>query len=468
MIRLALLAVLAAALSMSPGVSYAASPGVVGTEGNLSREAEPRADGIRHTDTKAMISALTSLNANTYVYPMAGDNVQWEDLREEFLSAAAKAGIDVWVMVYAPSQSTCCVSRPYRHDYVTWAREIATLSRSHPNLKGWTVDDFALDLATFTPAYVGQMQAAARAVNPALKFVPTVYYSQFTDAFITQHVPLLDGVIFPYRDSPHRDTSWTWNLSYEIDRLAERLPGTDIYVMPYAHPLSHAAQKPTVAYVETVTRTAMRHLREGDIAGIIQYKLPLLEREAQWTRPATDNLARTGDGRLSFVVQDRTVTKAGTWCGAIRTVRPASGATRYTVSFWHRDNRGSSSPAGYHKKQLLLNDRLVWQQDVTADPDGEWRKATVDLTSKLAGATSARLQWRLYELKGVSNYFVDVSVDDIALTGLQMSDPGVEDAGTWTPGLSRKGGPVYCSPQVYHQNYGADLGARIARWYAGG
>jgi hypothetical protein len=44
----------------------------------------------------------------------------------------------------------------------------------------------------------------------------------------------------------------------------------------------------------------------------------------------------------------------------------------------------------------------------------------------------------------------------------------VENAATWTPGLTRQGGPVYCSAQVYHQNYGADLGARIARLYAAG
>ncbi|WP_238500338.1 hypothetical protein [Streptosporangium sp. KLBMP 9127] len=466
MSRPVLVVIVALMLSMLPGVSHAAAPGVVGTAGNLMREVEPRADGIKHVDTKGLISGLQALNANTYVYPMAGDNVHWEDLRNEFLPAAADAGINVWVLVYSPSQAVCCVSRPYKHDYVAWARELATLSKSHPNLVAWTVDDYGYDLKTFTPAYVKEMRAAARAINPSLKFVPTVYYSQFTDAFIAEQIPLLDGVIFPFRDEPHRDTSWTWSLSYQVKQLTTRLPDTDVYLMPYAHPLSHAAQKPTVAYVEAVTKKALEHVRTGELAGVVQYKLPFLSRDSGWTRPATDNLARTGNGQLSFVVQADTATKAGMWCSASRPVQITPGATKRTVSFWHRDNRGSTSPAGYHMKQLLLNGKVVWERDVAAD-NYAWGQATIDLTAKLAGSTSATLQWRLYERKGVGNNFVDVRVDDIVATGLQLSDPGVENAATWTSGLARQGGPVYCSAQVYHQNYGADLGARITKLYAG-
>ncbi|MFC4114416.1 hypothetical protein [Nonomuraea zeae] len=465
MIRLALMTVFAVLLPVIPGASHAEVPPVMGTAGNLIREEEPRADGIRHVDTKAIIAGLTALHADTYVYPMAGDNVHWTDLRDEFLPAAQQAGIRVWVLVYTPSQS-CCVSRPFKHDYVAWSREIATLAKSFPSLAGWTVDDYAYDLKTFTPAYVGQMRAAAKAISPALKFVPTVYYSQFTDAFIAEQIPLLDGVIFPFRDEPHRDTSWTWSLSSQVKQLAARLPGTDVYLMPYAHPLSTAAQKPTVSYVEAVTKKAIEHVRAGELAGVLQYKLPFVSRDQNWTRPATDNLARTGGGRLSFVVQTGTPTTAGMSCGATRTAQLTPGAAKRAVSFWHRDTRGSTSPAGYHRKQLLLDGKVVWDRDVAADPQDTWQRVTVDLAAEPAGATSVALQWRLSERKGVSNYFVDVSVDDITLTGLTLSDPGVENATTWTAGLARKGGPVYCSAQVYHPNYGADLGTRLAGLYA--
>ncbi|GAA2689095.1 hypothetical protein GCM10010412_078110 [Nonomuraea recticatena] len=462
--RPVLVVVVALLLSLLPGVSHAAGPGVVGTAGNLIREVEPRADGIKHMDSKAMIAALKALNVNTYVYPLAGGYDHWDDLRNEFLLAAADAGINVWVMVYAPSQSA--VSRPHGHDYVKWSSELATLSKIHPNLIGWTVDDYGFDLKTFTPAYVKQMRDAAKAINPSFKFIPTVYYSQFTDTFAAEQAPLLDGVIFPFRDEPVRDTSWTWSLSYQVKQVVQRLPDTDIYLMPYVHPLSRTALKPTVAYVEAITKKALEHVAAGELAGILQYKLPYLSRDPGWTRPATDNLARTGNGRLSFVVQADTPTSPGMWCSATRTVQLTPGATKRAVSFWHRDNRGSGSPAGYHMKQLLLNGKVVWERDVAAD-EYAWQQTTIDLTAKLTGATSATLQWRLYERKGVGDNFVDVRVDDIAVTGLQMSDPGVENAATWTAGLARQGGPVYCSAQVYHQNYGADLGTRIAKLYAG-
>ncbi|GAA5039574.1 hypothetical protein [Thermocatellispora tengchongensis] len=123
----------------------------------ITRDRQPRADGIRHVDTKAIIAGLRALNANTYVYPMAGDNVHWTDLRDEFLPAAAAAGIDVWVLVYSPSRENCCVSRPFKHDYVAWSREIATLAKSHPNLVGWTVETVEP-----VPPGAAARQAAAR------------------------------------------------------------------------------------------------------------------------------------------------------------------------------------------------------------------------------------------------------------------------------------------------------------------
>ncbi|WP_237101663.1 hypothetical protein [Nonomuraea sp. MG754425] len=57
---------------------------------------------------------------------------------------------------------------------------------------------------------------------------------------------------------------------------------------------------------------------------------------------------------------------------------------------------------------------------------------------------------------------MDAGVDDIAVTGPQLTDGGVEDAAAWTSGLVRKGGPVY------RQDYGADLTSRIAGLYATG
>jgi hypothetical protein len=256
-------------------------------------------------------------------------------------------------------------------------------------------------------------------------------------------------------------------MSSQVGEIAARLRpyGTPLFLMPYAYPLSFAMQKPTVDYVETLTRKGLEHMTTGQLSGVVLYKLALVPQDPAWTRPVADNLARTGDGRLSFALQEGTPTTAGMWCAASRTIKPDPAATSHRIGFWHTDSRGPGNPVDFHVKQLLLDGQVIWQGDVAADVANAWQQVTVDLTAKLAGKASAVLQWRLYERKGVSSYPVDAGVDDITATGFTLSDPGVENAGHWTPNLARSGGPVYCSAQVYHQNYAADLSARIATLY---
>ena len=52
----------------------------------------------------------------------------------------------------------------------------------------------------YTPAALGSMLGAARAINPRLAFVPCLYYRQITEKFAASHGPLIDGILFPYRN----------------------------------------------------------------------------------------------------------------------------------------------------------------------------------------------------------------------------------------------------------------------------
>jgi hypothetical protein len=53
---------------------------------------------------------------------------------------ARAAGIDVWVLIYPPTQPACC-SAPYGTDYTRWVEEIGKASAANPNLTAWTIDD---------------------------------------------------------------------------------------------------------------------------------------------------------------------------------------------------------------------------------------------------------------------------------------------------------------------------------------
>lgn len=81
--------------------------GMLADYAGIITEDRPRADGHRHLDTPALIAKLRTLHANTYFYLVHGA-LEWEDFTNEFLPAAAKAGLDVWLYFVPPSECTSC------------------------------------------------------------------------------------------------------------------------------------------------------------------------------------------------------------------------------------------------------------------------------------------------------------------------------------------------------------------------
>ncbi|WP_328991752.1 hypothetical protein OG394_36130 [Kribbella sp. NBC_01245] len=116
------------------------------------REETPRADGWRHYDSRKLVERLKAMNVNTYLFGIWEAPTDWDDLRKEFAPLAKAAGIDVWVDLVPPSECQAdrpegpylegYCSRPYKLDFIAWARNIATLSLQYPNIKAWQIDDF--------------------------------------------------------------------------------------------------------------------------------------------------------------------------------------------------------------------------------------------------------------------------------------------------------------------------------------
>ena len=141
------------------------------------------------------------VGANTYSFCIHSQATDWDDLIL-FLPAAQAEDIRVWASVVPPSESHPRhgdkYPEPFRLDYKQWAREFARLSLQYPNLVAWSIDDFTHNLKdTYTPAYVQEMLAEARAINPKLAFVPCCYIPAITLEFAANYVPLLDGILFP-------------------------------------------------------------------------------------------------------------------------------------------------------------------------------------------------------------------------------------------------------------------------------
>ncbi len=163
---------------------------------NAPRKADNRVDVDR------LVAELVEIRANTYSFCIHNWATDWDDLKL-ILPAARAKGIRIWASIVPPSESPPRLkmyAEPFRLDYVRWAEEFAKLSLEHTNLVAWSIDDFTHNLKqTYTPAYVKQMQDAAHAINPRLAFVPCCYFPAITPSFVTNYVPLIDGILFPYR-----------------------------------------------------------------------------------------------------------------------------------------------------------------------------------------------------------------------------------------------------------------------------
>jgi len=106
------------------------------------------------------------------------------------------------------------------------------------------------------------------------------------------------------------------------------------------------------------------------------------------------------------------------------------------------DSRDSSSLPGYHFKQVLVDDVLVWERDVTADGSNTWYTEAVDITQYCEGKSEVSVKFRLYDKKTLSSYAVDTYWDDFSIIGGDVVNGDFERSLFWR----------------YNENYGAFSG----------
>ncbi len=129
-----------------------------------------------HVNIDSLIQYLISSGQTTYMWEIEEDSA-WSDLHV-LLPLAKFEGIQIYVSLLPPSLSppicqSCNYSEPYELDYITWAREIAALSLSYSNFKGYTIKNLQenLDLGYLTPSYINSMIDAGLLINENLQFV---------------------------------------------------------------------------------------------------------------------------------------------------------------------------------------------------------------------------------------------------------------------------------------------------------
>jgi hypothetical protein len=392
-----------------------------------------------HINTPAMIRQLKKLHINTYFYLIHHGRAEWPFFRKKFMPAAQKAGINVFVYLSSPTAALGARDPyPYGTDYVHWAKIIAQLSLKYSRLKGWTIGDFTSNLHTFTPSYLRKMQKAAHKINPKLIFSPTVkYYYAKSPRFHQKYGSYLGGILVPYLR--FYDLK---QLPGQLDQITKVWPSKRVALMVYATKHSMALNPPSAHYVRKALQIGLNYKKHGKLAGVLTYKL-----RKNPHKTTCGNLKHV----LQFTVNYNTPTKAGEYVEASQKVRLNPAADHYRISFWQQDGRKASSTRGYHIKQFLVNGHAVWHKDVTGDSDKS-RKVSLDLTRYLKGKSSARIAFRLYEKRGVSNFEVRVTFKKIQGHGFHVANNGCSD---WA--FHSKGSDVHRTHQCHECNHNREM-----------
>ncbi|GGE14839.1 hypothetical protein GCM10011571_15450 [Marinithermofilum abyssi] len=400
---------------------------MIGDYAGEIREPKPRADGLHHVDTPRLIEKLQQLGVNTYFYLIWHQSSDWDDLRKEFLPAAKKAGIDVWIYLVPPTEAREKQSEPYGTDYIAWFRATAKLSLAFPNLKGVVMDDFNHNLRFFTPEYVKRMKRAGAEINPRLRFYPQIYYTAIGPSLLKQYRHVIDGVVMTFRDGKFRNTQRAHYLPQQIEKVHRLLHEHHLpfILMVHASKLSATPANPSADYVKTALQTGIHYLQEGKLDGLVTYVL-----NKEWFPEDRDRQAFSGNGFGCLFVPPGYNPSVGGKGELTQTIH-VTGKGPYRLRFYHLSVYPRYLVAGQYVKQVLVNRRVVWQQDVTVHPAERWQQQTIDLTPYLSGKKEATLTLRLYRLNGGSHAWLYTGFDQLQISEVSISNPDFETKEAW-------------------------------------
>ncbi len=217
---------------------------------------------------REMISKLKDLGVNCYAYLI--DNHSEEDIAAlpHFCDLASRAGLEVWVVLVPPTEEPRLPHGrqdgirypPYGLNYVEWAREISTISKSHSNLTLLMIDDFLYNLDCFTPKYMARIHNVLKQANRRLLLGLTIYADQLAGLKkIDSYKPYIDAVEWGYqhnsRVSPDYGIS-AKSLPAEIYEYRNIFPHRLLIPCIYFTPHSSWSRKATVSYLKDAMTSA--------------------------------------------------------------------------------------------------------------------------------------------------------------------------------------------------------------------
>jgi hypothetical protein len=164
-------------------------------------------------------------------------------------------------------------------------------------------------------------------------------------------------------------------------------------------------------YRETVDGVVVAYLQDRD--------------EIDWAWAVLNDAAVPVPGELSYPWN--VPSKAGDYVAAGQAAEVLT-AGKHLIRFRDRDDF-TADTAGYHFKQLLVDDEVVWEQDV-AGGTPQWQPIQVDISPQVQDKKRVRLTFRLIDKRGVSNFGVRWRVGELQTEGLRLG-AGLDESRAW-------------------------------------
>ncbi len=319
---------------------------------------QPRING--HIDSARLLKGLKDLGANTYMWLINGGH-DWEDLIA-FLPKANKEGITLWAYLRPPTETPPAdpeapYSEPYKDDYIAWAEAIAKLSIQYPNLLGYVIDDFWYNTPGFERGTLFSTSYIKHMVSAGKSINPKLKF-------------------YPLLYFRQIDLSFIDSLSAFIDGVVAAYPGQI---------KDQLTTNDSLAIVNALSFT-------NDQYQVILASLPKSKYSPK--------------GDYGFAYKYMKVTDPS------NAVINLSHHSDRAVNFGH-------FPFGYHKIQIRIDDKVIWNYDVI-DSNGT---SIINLSKYLSGKNTCKLSVGLYNNLGVSNYYVNTKLQIISMSGIEYTSP---------------------------------------------
>ena len=147
--------------------------------------------------------------------------------------------------------------------------------------------------------------------------------------------------------------------------------------------------------------------------------------EIDWMWAVLNDESAGLPGELSYPWNEPS--RAGDFVAATQATKVLAGE-KHVIQFREQDDFAAAT-AGYHFKQLLVNDAVVWEEDVAGGKPG-WQKVSVDVTQQVRGKDQVTIAFRMIDKKGVSNFGVRWRVDQLQVDGLRLG-ADLAEPGKW-------------------------------------